>query len=165
MHGIDSLILLYSGRNMQHAYTTLAGLMTIYFPAWKPVVYICSRFKSRVKMIIRRPRSDCVVECSSSWPSCGHCIIGVIRRLLHLGPCEIFERGGRLVSKYSFFQCLHPCLGERLECSPCFVNTSFSFEAIHGEYLSRTQQLCKGWPSCQFCTCHKLAPWSHTTCI
>ena len=34
---------------------------------------------------------------------------------------------------------------------------SISFEAVCGEYLSRTQGLRKGRPSCPFCTRHKLA--------
>ena len=43
-----------------------------------------------------------------------------------------------------------------------FRTISFSFEAICGEYLSRTKRLRKGRPSCPFCTQHKLAPWSKT---
>ena len=36
--------------------------------------------------------------------------------------------------------------------SASFRTISFSFEAIRGEYLSRTQWLRKGRPSCSFCT-------------
>ena len=46
--------------------------------------------------------------------------------------------------------------------SASFCTISFSFEAIRGEYLSRTQWLRKGRPSCLFCTWHKLAPWPKT---
>ena len=46
--------------------------------------------------------------------------------------------------------------------SALFRTISFLFEVIHGEYLSRTQRLRKGRPSCPFCTQHKLAPWPKT---
>ena len=36
-----------------------------------------------------------------------------------------------------------------------FCTISFSFEAVHGEYLSHMQRLHKGRPSCPFCTRHK----------
>ena len=43
--------------------------------------------------------------------------------------------------------------------SVSFRTISLPFEAIRGEYLSRTQWLRKGRPSCPFSTRHKLAPW------
>ena len=43
--------------------------------------------------------------------------------------------------------------------SAAFCTISFSLEAICGEYLSRTQRLRKGRPSCPFYTRHELAPW------
>ena len=46
--------------------------------------------------------------------------------------------------------------------SASFRTISFSFEAIRAEYLSRTQWLRKGRPSCPRCTPHKLAPWPKT---
>ena len=46
--------------------------------------------------------------------------------------------------------------------SVSFRTISLPFEAIHGEYLSRTQWLRKGQPSCPFCTRYKLAPWPKT---
>ena len=46
--------------------------------------------------------------------------------------------------------------------SASFRTISFLFEVIRGEYLSRTQRLRKGRPSCPFCTRHKLAPWPKT---
>ena len=46
--------------------------------------------------------------------------------------------------------------------SVSFRTISLPFEAIRGEYLSRTQWLRKGRPSCPFCTRYKLAPWPKT---
>ena len=46
--------------------------------------------------------------------------------------------------------------------SVSFRSISLPFEAIRGEYLSRTQWLRKGRPSCPFCTRYKLAPWPKT---
>ena len=46
--------------------------------------------------------------------------------------------------------------------SASFRTISFSFEAICGEYLSRTQRQRKGWPCCPFCTRHKVGPWPKT---
>ena len=46
--------------------------------------------------------------------------------------------------------------------SVSFRTISLPFEAIRGEYLSRTQWLRKGRPSCPFCTQYELAPWSKT---
>ena len=46
--------------------------------------------------------------------------------------------------------------------SASFRMISFAFEAIRGEYLSRTQPQRKGRPSCPFCTRHKLVPWPKT---
>ena len=43
-----------------------------------------------------------------------------------------------------------------------FRTISLPFEAIRGEYLSRTQWLRKGRPSCPFCTRYKLTPWPKT---
>ena len=43
-----------------------------------------------------------------------------------------------------------------------FRTISLPFEAIRAEYLSRTQWLRKGRPSCPFCTRYKLAPWPKT---
>ena len=46
--------------------------------------------------------------------------------------------------------------------SVSFRTISLPFEAIRAEYLSRTQWLRKGRPSCPFCTRYKLAPWPKT---
>ena len=46
--------------------------------------------------------------------------------------------------------------------SVSFRTISLPFEAIRAEYLSRTQWLRKGRPSCPFCTPYKLAPWPKT---
>ena len=46
--------------------------------------------------------------------------------------------------------------------SVSFRTISLPFEAIRAEYLSRTQWLRKGRPSCPFCTWYKLAPWPKT---
>ena len=46
--------------------------------------------------------------------------------------------------------------------SVSFRTISLPFEAIRGEYLSRTQWLRKGRPSCPFCTRYKLSPWPKT---
>ena len=46
--------------------------------------------------------------------------------------------------------------------SVSFRTISLPFEAIRGEYLSRTQWLREGRPSCPFCTRYKLAPWPKT---
>ena len=46
--------------------------------------------------------------------------------------------------------------------SVSFRTISLPFEAIRGEYLSRTQWLRKGRPSCPFCTRYKLVPWPKT---
>ena len=48
--------------------------------------------------------------------------------------------------------------GGEVGVSASFRMISFSLEAIHGEYLSRTELQRKGLPSCPFCTRHKLAP-------
>ena len=47
---------------------------------------------------------------------------------------------------------------EEVGVSDSFRMISFSFEAVRGEYLSRTQRLRKGWPFCPLCTQHKLTP-------
>ena len=46
--------------------------------------------------------------------------------------------------------------------SVSFRTISLPFEAIRAEYLSRTQWLRKGRPSCPFCTRYKVAPWPKT---
>ena len=46
--------------------------------------------------------------------------------------------------------------------SVSFRTISLPFEVIRAEYLSRTQWLRKGRPSCPFCTRYKLAPWPKT---
>ena len=52
--------------------------------------------------------------------------------------------------------------GGKAGVSASFHKISFSFEAICGEYLSRTERQRKGRPSCPLCTRHKLAPWPKT---
>ena len=51
---------------------------------------------------------------------------------------------------------------EEVGVSAALRTIPFSFEAIRGEYLSRTQRLHKGRPSCPFCTRHELVPWPKT---
>ena len=46
--------------------------------------------------------------------------------------------------------------------SVSYRTISLPFEAIRAEYLSRTQWLRKGRPSCPFCTRYKLATWPKT---
>ena len=46
--------------------------------------------------------------------------------------------------------------------SVSFHTMSLPFEAIRAEYLSRTQWLRKGRPSCPFCIRYKLVPWPKT---
>ena len=53
--------------------------------------------------------------------------------------------------------------GGEVGVSASFRTISFSFADVHNEYLSRMQRLHKGWPSCPFCTRHKLAPWPKQT--
>ena len=70
--------------------------------------------------------------------------IGVICRLLRLGSCEILERVEKISSRYSFFRSMPVSLpvGE-VEMSASidsFRTISFTFEAICGEYLNRTQR-------------------------
>ena len=48
--------------------------------------------------------------------------------------------------------------GGEVGVSASFHMIFFSFEAVRGKYLSRTQRLRKGQQSCPFCTQHKLAP-------
>ena len=52
--------------------------------------------------------------------------------------------------------------GREVGVSDSFRTISLSYEAIHSEYLSRTQWLRKVWQFCPFCTRHKLAPWPKT---
>ena len=90
-----------------------------------------------------------------SW---GHCIIGVICRVLRLGSCEFSS-----VEKDELAIFLLPMPGGKVGVYASFWAMSFSFKAVRSEYLSPTQQLRKGWPSCPFHTRHKLAPWPKTT--
>ena len=49
--------------------------------------------------------------------------------------------------------------GREVAVSASFRTIYFSFEAVRSQYLSRTQRLHKGRPSCPLCPRHKLAPW------
>ena len=48
--------------------------------------------------------------------------------------------------------------GREIGVSASFRTIFFSFEAIRGEYLRRTERQRKGQPSCPFYTRYKLAP-------
>ena len=87
---------------------------------------------------------------------------GVICRILRLRSCEILERGE---DELAIFLLSMPVTlpGGEVGVSASFRTISFSFEDVHNEYLSRMQRLHKGWPSCPFCTRHKLAPWPKRT--
>ena len=52
--------------------------------------------------------------------------------------------------------------GGEVGVSASFCTISFSFEVVRSEYLSCTQWICKGWPSCPFRTWRKLALWPKT---
>ena len=93
---------------------------------------------------------------------CGHCIIGVICRVLRLGSCEFSSVEE---DELAIFLLPMPVSlpGEKVGVYASFRTISFSFKAVRSEYLSRTQWLRKGRPFCLFCTRHKFAPWPKTT--
>ena len=94
--------------------------------------------------------------------ACGHCIIGVICRVLRLGSCEFSSVEE---DELAIFLLPMPVSlpGEKVGVYASFRTIYFSFKAVHSEYLSRTQWLRKGRPFCLFCTGHKFAPWPKTT--
>ena len=81
--------------------------------------------------------------------SCGHCIIGVICRVLRLGSCEFSSVEE---DELAIFLLPMPVSlpGGKVGVYASFRMVSFSFKAVRSEYLSRTQQLCKGRPFCPF---------------
>ena len=87
---------------------------------------------------------------------------GVICRVLRLGSCEFSSVEE---DELAIFLLPMPVSlpGGKVGVYASFRTISFSFKAVRSEYLSRTQQLRKGRPSCPFCTRHKLAPWPKTT--
>ena len=94
--------------------------------------------------------------------ACGHCIIGVICRVLRLGFCEFSSVEE---DELAIFLLPMPVSlpGGTVGVYASFRTISFSFKAVRSEYLSRTQRLRKGRPFCPFFTRHKLAPWPKTT--
>ena len=94
--------------------------------------------------------------------ACGHCIIGVICRVLRLGSCEFSSVEE---DELAIFLLPMPVSlpGGKVGVYASFRMISFSFKAVRSEYLSRTQWLRKGRPFCLFCTRHKFAPWPKTT--
>ena len=92
----------------------------------------------------------------------GHCIIGVICRILRLGSCEFSSVEE---DELAIFLLPMPVSlpGGKFGVYASFRAISFSFKAVRSEYLSRTQRLRKGRPFCPFCTRHKLAPRPKTT--
>ena len=75
--------------------------------------------------------------------SCGHCIIGVICRVLRLGSCEFSSVEE---DELAIFLLPMPVSlpGGKVGVYASFRTISFSFKAVRSEYLSRTQRLRKG---------------------
>ena len=81
--------------------------------------------------------------------ACGHCIIGVICRVLRLGSCEFSSVEE---DELAIFLLPMPVSlpGGKVGVYASFRTISFSFKAVRSEYLSRTQRLRKGRPFVHF---------------
>ena len=79
--------------------------------------------------------------------ACGHCIVGVICRVLRLGSCEFSSVEE---DELAIFLLPIPVSlpGGKVGVYASFRTISFSFKAVRSEYLSRTQRLRKGRPFC-----------------